>query len=57
MATQPRMGRARPELDTELRSLPFGRYVIFYAPTADGIDVIRVLHSGRDIERLFDDPA
>lgn len=57
MATQPLMGRARPEVDAGLRSLSFGRYVVFYAPTADGIDVIRVLHSGRDIEGLFDDPA
>ena len=44
-------------LDADLRSLPFGRYVVFYAPTADGIDVIRVLHSARDIEGLFDEPA
>jgi toxin ParE1/3/4 len=57
MATQPLMGRARPELDADLRSLPIGRYVVFYAPTADGIDVVRVLHSARDIEGLFDDPA
>ncbi len=56
-ATQPLMGRARPELDAGLRSLPLGRYVVFYAPTADGIDVVRVLHSARDIEAQFGDPA
>lgn len=56
LATQPLLGRARPELEQELRSFPFGRYVIFYAPLADGIDVIRVLHGARDIDALFDDP-
>ena len=55
LATQPLMGRARPELGPELRSYPFGRYMIFYAPLADGIDVIRVLHGARDIDAVFDD--
>ena len=55
LATQPLMGRARPELGPELRSYPFGRYMIFYAPLADGIDVIRVLHGARDIDAAFDD--
>lgn len=55
IATQPLMGRARDELDAEVRNLPFGRYVIFYVPTKDGIDVVRVLHSARDIEADFGD--
>jgi toxin ParE1/3/4 len=28
--------------------------VIFYLPLADGIDVVRVLHSARDIEAIFE---
>ncbi|WP_046114326.1 type II toxin-antitoxin system RelE/ParE family toxin [Aquincola tertiaricarbonis] len=55
IATQPLMGRARDELEVEVRSLPFGRYVIFYVPTKDGIDVVRVLHSARDIDAVFSD--
>jgi len=47
------MGRARDELATDLRSIPFGRYVIFYEPIDDGIDVVRVLHSARDIDAVF----
>lgn len=54
LATQPLMGRARDELSPGLRSQPFGRYVIFYVPLADGIDVVRVIHSSRDIEAVFD---
>ena len=31
----------------------FERYLIFYLPNDNGIDVVRVLHSSRDIARLF----
>ncbi len=54
LATQPLMGRAREELAADLRSFPFGRYVIFYTPVQDGIDVVRVLHSARDVDAAFD---
>jgi len=50
LATQRLMGRARPELAPDLRSFPFQRYVIFYVPLPDGIDVVRVLHSARDVD-------
>jgi toxin ParE1/3/4 len=49
------IGRARPELLTDLRSLPFGPYVIFYLPRKRGIEVVRVLHGARDLEPLFDE--
>lgn len=47
------MGRARDELAANVRSFPFGRYVIYYAPIEDGIDVVRLLHSARDIDAVF----
>ncbi len=53
IATQPLMGRARDEIAGDLRSFPFGRYVIFYAGIEDGIDVVRVVHSARDIDAVF----
>lgn len=31
----------------------YSRYVIFYRPTEDGIQVIHVYHDARDIEALF----
>ena len=52
-ATQPMMGRARDELAPGIRSLAFGRYVVFFAPLPDGIDVVRVLHGARDIDNTF----
>lgn len=55
IATQPLMGRARNELAAHVCSFPFGRYVIFYEPIEDGIDIVRVLHSARDIDAVFGD--
>lgn len=53
LATQPMMGRARDELAPGVRSFTFERYVIFYVPLDDGIDVVRVLHGARDIDAVF----
>lgn len=53
LATQPLMGRSREELFPGLRSHPFGRYVIFYMPLSDGVDVIRVIHSTRELNSIF----
>ncbi|WP_457390478.1 type II toxin-antitoxin system RelE/ParE family toxin [Roseateles sp. P5_E1] len=53
-ATQPTMGRNRGELAPGIRSLAFGRYVVFFQPLPDGIDVVRVLHGSRDIDASFE---
>ena len=53
IARQPLMGRARHELAADLRSFPFGRNVIFYEQIDDRIDIVRVLHSARDIDAVF----
>lgn len=53
LARQPMMGRARPELlFDDLRSFPVGRYVLFYRPVADGIEIVRVIHTARDIAEI-----
>jgi len=31
----------------------FRRYLIFYRPIEDGIEIVRVIHSSRDIAALF----
>jgi toxin ParE1/3/4 len=55
LATQPGMGRAREELANELRSFPVRRYVLFYRPLADGVEVVRVLHGARDVTAIADE--
>ena len=53
LAGSPHAGRSRMELLPGLLSFPFGRYMIFYLSIPDGIEIVRVLHSARDIECLF----
>ncbi|HEX4795815.1 MAG TPA: type II toxin-antitoxin system RelE/ParE family toxin [Humisphaera sp.] len=39
-----------------MRSWPitgFENHLIFYIPIADGIEVVRVLHGARDLDRIF----
>lgn len=52
-AGMPGMGRLRPEIGPNVRSFPFGNYVVFYHQVPDGIEVLHVVHGARDIERLF----
>lgn len=54
LADSPAIGRSRDELAQGLRSFPVGRYVVFYRPVSNGIEVIRVLHGARDIQVIFE---
>jgi hypothetical protein len=45
----------REELDTGIQSFPHGRYILFYRAVPGVIEIVRVLHSARDIENIFDD--
>ena len=57
LAANPNMGRRRDELLPELRSFPYGNYLIFYLPLDDGVDIVRVLNGARDLEALFQNEA
>jgi toxin ParE1/3/4 len=50
LAQAPLAGRERKDLGTNLRSFPVERYIIFYTPVSDGIEVIRVMHGRQDID-------
>ncbi|HEY8750394.1 MAG TPA: type II toxin-antitoxin system RelE/ParE family toxin [Tepidisphaeraceae bacterium] len=52
-AEHPYMGTVRDALSQGLRSFPVGRYVIFYRVVSDGIEVARVLHGSRDLQKFF----
>jgi len=54
LAEQPMLGRGREELAPGLRSLPYGRYVIFYEVMPDRIAIVRVLHGARDLGPPFE---
>jgi toxin ParE1/3/4 len=53
LSQHPAMGRRRDELAPGLRSFPVGRYLVFYLPLSDGVEIVRVLHGSRDIETVF----
>jgi toxin ParE1/3/4 len=50
----PFVGREQNEYLVGLRSFVVKNYFIFYLPSDDEIDVLRVLHSSRDIESIFE---
>jgi len=47
------IGIDRPELAADLKSFPVDRYVLYYRANTGGIELIRVLHGSRDINRVF----
>ncbi|MGZ8285419.1 MAG: type II toxin-antitoxin system RelE/ParE family toxin [Allosphingosinicella sp.] len=49
----PESGRSRSELAPDLRSIPHGRYVIFYTPGRTKVRIERILHGARDVEGEF----
>ena len=53
LAEWPGSGPERPELQPGLRSLPFGNYLIFYRPTGEGVEIVRVVDGHQDLNRLF----
>ncbi len=53
LATNAKLGRVRDELSVGLRSVSIGRYVLFYQQMPDGILLVRVLHSARDLASLL----
>lgn len=54
IAISPLAFPTREELLPAVRMFAFERYVIFYLPNIGGIEVLRVLHSARDIDALFE---
>ena len=46
------LGRPRPEIAQHCRSYPFGKYCFYYRPTEEGIELIRLLHSSRDLGQI-----
>src|SRR5215208_396087 len=60
LSANPRMGARRKARDPrlqEIRSWPvsgYRNYLVFYLAMDDGVDVVRVLHGARDVDRLIE---
>lgn len=46
------IGRPRPELSKGCHSYPFGKYCFYFRPSDTGIEVLRILHSARDLDQI-----
>lgn len=61
LGKMPGMGQPRTLKHSELSGLRsfrvegFRNYLIFYRPAAAGVEIVRVLHGARDLDRLFSD--
>ena len=49
------LGRARPELRSDIRSVAFKSYVIFFRYVDDTFEVVNIIEGHRDIEALYRD--
>jgi toxin ParE1/3/4 len=52
-ADHPAIGHKRSELQPGLRSLAEGDYIIFYRSLDNGIEITKIVHGKRNIEKLF----
>ena len=48
-----KLGRARPELRSDLRSFPYRGYIIFFRYDAETLEVVNVLEGHLDFLSLF----
>lgn len=53
LAENPLLGRARPDIASELRYSPVGNYLILYRVQSSGIEVVRVVHGAKRLDRLL----
>jgi len=53
LASFPKMGRSREELGPELRSFPVKNYLVLYRLPKGYIEIVRVIHTARDVKALF----
>ena len=49
----PRSGPERSDIADGLRVIKVGKYLLLYRINAKGVDIVRVLHSARDLAAAF----
>jgi toxin ParE1/3/4 len=53
LASFPQMGRSREDLGPELHSFPVKNYLVLYRPVKGRVEIVRVVHTARDLKALF----
>lgn len=52
LSSHPETGRARPELGAVLRSVPVGRYLLFYRTDDETLHLVRVVSAYLDLSQV-----
>ena len=52
LGANPNLGPRRPEIAPDMHLWPVGKYLILYRVATGGIEVVRVAHGARDLERI-----
>ena len=47
------LGRARPDLHSDIRAAPYKNYMIFFRYVGDTVEIVNVIEGHRDIKALF----
>ena len=56
LAESPGIGHVRPDLtDEDVRFWPVFKYLVVYRPESKPLEIVRVLHGRRDVERILGD--
>lgn len=53
LADNPLLGEKREDLAENLRMFTTGNYVILYRPAKNGVEIIQIVHSARDLPALW----
>lgn len=54
LAENPWIGHVRPDLtDEDVRFWPVFKYLVVYRPETKPLEIVRVLHGRRDVERIL----
>ncbi len=54
LANAPGSGLHRDDLSPGMRVFPVGNYLVFYHPSADGIDITGIVHARRNWAEMFE---
>jgi toxin ParE1/3/4 len=52
IASHPGLGERVPHLGQAVRRITLGKYLLFFRPLADRVELVRVIHGARRIEHL-----
>ena len=56
LAESPGLGHVRPDLtDEDVRFWPVFKYLVIYRPETNPLEIVRVLHGQRDVQRILGD--